>query len=229
MIDLSGIRLGSVTGNTGTADPRRLDSTKDGDFMENLRDEVSLRIKTSQAEQVQIEGGNHKMRTCRLKYMPTMICMSEDGCTVSYGFSDGGEWNADEMTCDEWSCMLDRVDEMARAMGWDTEGMPIYIIPPNVAQRIEADDAYADRLYGLLHGGAPGHILVVDEKGRFTDLGADELFRAPTESKDREDNGDDFWKERLERQAEYTRYVQQERLEHTREVTRKFAALRGFA
>jgi len=165
----------------------------------------------------------------REKYMYSSMAMDQTGCTVWFGFGSPGEpWDPAEMTGAEREDLWNEVSNLAREMGLDPASLPIYLVPPGVTLRINAEPggAYGDFIYGRLQGGAPSHWLVVDEKGRLTELSAGDAVQVPQAS---EDSGEDFWKARMERQAEYMRYVQQVRLEHAQETTRQFAALQGFA
>lgn len=172
------------------------------------------------------------MHVYREKYTSTCMQMDSKSCIIQFGHSiaDQNEpWDPSEMTDLEREHLWHEVEDLAKEMGVDPASLTIYLVPPAVSQRINADpdSAYGDFIFGKLKGGAPGHWLVVDEKGRLTDLSAGEAVRSP--SSEPADSEEDFWKARMERQAEYMRYVQQVRMEHAQEITRQFAALRGFA
>ncbi len=199
----------------GAGSPRR------GDEAQGVCENKSSSVQ--QGEEAPKAGSG--MRVLRQKYMFSSMTMDKTGCTICFGYGDTDEpWNPAEMTDDEWAWLWDTVVGCAQGLGIDPASVPIYLVPPGVTRRINADPggAYGDFIFDKLKGGAPGHWLVVDERGCLTDLNDDEAVQATSK-----DGEEDFWKARLERQAEYMRYIQQERIDHAEEIAREFAALRG--
>lgn len=231
MINFNGVRPSSAASYAATSSQRSGKYARG--FAGRLRcsDEVQSFYKNKkssvqQGEEVPEAGPS--MQVLRQKYMYSCIDMDKTWCTIWFGFGDPDEpWDPAEMTDVEREDLWNAVSDLAGEMGLDPASLPIYLVPPDVTRRIstEPGGAYSDFIYGRLQGGAPSHWLVVDEKGRLTDLNADEA----QVSQASEDSGEDFWKARMARQAEYMRYVQQVRLEHAQEITRQFAALKGFA
>lgn len=222
MIDLNTKFGGSgcVVRHTGTASLCSLTGRKVGG--DAGKEEGLFKSSSVQPEQA-AQADSSSLRTVRLKYMPTCVYMTEKGCYAYYSNPDGGSWDVSEMTEDEWAFLMDSLPGLAQGLGIDPKSVPIYIVPPEVTQRMNLDEAYSDYLFSKCQGGAPGHRLVVDLNGTLTDLDADELIRVSQEDDEEDKAGDDFWKARLERQAEYMRIVEEKRVEHSRELARRLA------
>ncbi len=233
MIDSINSRLFGAAGYTAAANQSSGKYARD--LAEGLRgrDEAGRFFKSSSVKQEELTPErSSSLRVIREKYMSTMMQMDSTSCIISFGLghADPNEpWDPSEMTDSEREHLWRNVADTAKEMGVDPASLTFYLVPPGVSQRINAnpDSAYGDFIFDKLKGGAPGHWLVVDEKGRLTDLSGDEAVQPP--SSEPLDDEEDFWEARMKRQAEYIRYIQQARIEHAQEITRQFAELRGFA
>ncbi len=160
------------------------------------------------------------LRVLRRKYDPTFITIGDGYCVAEFFYDDGTPWDPSEMTEDERLAL----QEM-------TGGLPTVLVPPNVAKRMNSDDAYGDRIWSQIKryiesqgGDLKDAKLPLDEDGNIIGLDSpDNLFVKMPEEHD-DDRG--FWEAREERQEEYIKYCQQKELEHRIALSKEFAALR---
>ncbi len=160
------------------------------------------------------------LRTERRKYSWGFIAKCDGYCIAEFFYDDGTPWDPSEMTEDERKGLEE----------W-TDGLPTVLVPPKVAERMNSDDAYADRIFSQIErymksqgGDLKDAKLPLDEDGNIIGLDSpDNLFVKMPEEHD-DDRG--FWEAREERQEEYIKYCQQKELEHRIALSKEFAALR---
>ncbi len=184
------------------------------------------------AEKAGADAGTEKTEGCapakdphmikfRLKYSPSFIALCDGYCIAEFGFDDGTPWDPSEMTDDEW-----------RLLQLDTGGLPVVLIPPNIAKRMNSGDGkYADHIFSEIDrymesqgGDLKDAKLPLDEFGNI--MGMDSKDNLYVKMPENDDTEKGFWEARAERQDEYIKYCQQKAMEHRIAVSKEFAALR---
>ncbi len=141
---------------------------------------------------------------------------------IFYGSADGSAQDPSAMAADALQALMEDVDALS-------EGRQVLLVPPSVTGRMEEDCTYATFIWSRIEVYTSetlrGPLCALDEAGVLHVLDR----RGKEIPEEIPSDGEDYWEAREARQDEYIEYLEEARMEHALEVTRAFAALRGFA